>query len=297
MGAVRREQAPRGVDDRLEHLAGVPDGGDASRDALERLLRVEAARELVGLVADALEEALVRHGHRRVIGEGAQERHLGLAEVRDPRAVGTDGAERLALDQERRNCHRAHVRDRRDAIRDLRVPESLVAPVVARDDDLLRAHRVPEHAHPRLEHEAPDQVLRLGVSGCPRRGRSGAGRSARRGGRPSRRPRPGGARPRRHCVAAARRRDPGRRHGRPPKGRARGTASSPGRIRHRARRLGRSLGWAPRPTPPTSSGRPADRSNARHRCTACAGWTAASTPRDSWQRRAAAPGEPPHQQS
>jgi hypothetical protein len=91
-----------------------------------------------------LEQPRVRDRRRRVVGQRAKQRHLGLLEVIDPRRVGAERPEDLAVVDERRSGHRAHVRDGHDPIGRRRVREAFIAPVVAGDNDLAGLGAVAE---------------------------------------------------------------------------------------------------------------------------------------------------------
>ena len=144
VGAVGADEPARGLDHRVQDLAGLADDGDAGADLAQRSLRVDATGQLLPRAGQLLDQPLVGDRARRVVGERPQQRDLRLVEVVDPRRVGPERAEHLAIGDERRGRHGAHVRDHGDPVGDVRVGEALVAPVVARHDHLAGGDGVAE---------------------------------------------------------------------------------------------------------------------------------------------------------
>ena len=107
--AVGAEEAARLVDDELEDLVGIADGGDACRDLAQRLLRVDAARELLLGAGELVDEPGVGDGDRRLRRERLDDRDVVVVERVRCGRQDAERAERAMLAGER------HRQDRPDA--------------------------------------------------------------------------------------------------------------------------------------------------------------------------------------
>jgi hypothetical protein len=161
--AVRADEPAGRLHHRLQRLVRVADDGHASGDVAERPLGIDSTRELRLGRREPLDQALVGDGRRGMIGKGAQQGELALAEVVDVRGVRAQCAEHLAAGHQRGRRHGPHVRDGDDPVRDRRVRETLVAAVVTRDDELAARHGMAEQPHADGQRHVADELLRLRI--------------------------------------------------------------------------------------------------------------------------------------
>ena len=83
VGTIGPDEASRGLDHAVEDVAWLADGRDAGGDLGQGALRVDPACQLFLRGGQPLDEPLVGDRSRGVVGQGSEERDLGLVEVVD----------------------------------------------------------------------------------------------------------------------------------------------------------------------------------------------------------------------
>ncbi len=162
--SVRAQEPLRGLDHALEHFLGLAKPGHPAGDPSQRALRLDPVRECQLRGIEPRNEAGVPDRCRRVLRERAQERDLRLLEIIDRRAVRAQRSERLALGDQRRHDHRAHVRHHHDPIGHGRMGEAPVAAVVGRPNHLAPVDGSAEEAMPDRHRQVAHELTRLRVA-------------------------------------------------------------------------------------------------------------------------------------
>ena len=202
VGAVRREDAPRLLDDQPEDRVRVADGRHARRDLAQGPLGLGAPGDLLARPAELADQLRVVDGDRREVRERREQRRLLVAEAPDLGREHRERAQDHGLADERREGDRPDAGALEELAVGRAVGEPVVGGVLVGDDDPPLADReVDARARRRRAPATPPASRRR----CPRRAPSGprrspgpAGRSPRpttRAGGPPRRRRPGAAPP------------------------------------------------------------------------------------------------------
>ena len=144
------EEALRILDDALEDLVRVAQGGDAGRDVAQRALGLGPAGEGLARALELVDEPGVGDGDRGLLGEAAQHRGIELVEGIGIVADDLDRAERSGLADDRRGDQVAHRRELGQRVGQVVVLE-LGGAVVADMDDPSLGHGLAGHALPEPE--------------------------------------------------------------------------------------------------------------------------------------------------
>ena len=201
--AVRADEPAGLVDDELEDLVGVAQGGDPGRDLAQRPLVLGQPGQLAPRDVEVVDEPGVGDRDGRLGREAPDEVGVALAEGVRPGRVDLEGAERTGVADDRRGEHRAVAGGLEEAVR-LRRGRELGGQVVVGDEDpALRdrparqadADRQGQLAHEALV-EAPAHAVVVGPAQevARRSGRRAPGSPRRRRAAGPPRRRPAGAR-------------------------------------------------------------------------------------------------------
>ena len=140
--ALPADEAARELDDLLEDLGRISQGGDAGGDLAQGLFRSGPAGERAAGPVELLEELGPGDRDSSLRGDRLEQAGIGLAPRVGARGEDRQGAERTGLPDQRRGHHRVDAEFRHVRIAAGPVREAVVGGVIARPDGPRLDHRL-----------------------------------------------------------------------------------------------------------------------------------------------------------